>query len=258
MRKLLIAVLVLLCSPAFAVGYSTDFEGAGIGTLPAGWYLFTPWGDWAPGPITADVQAAPGGGKALCIVMGTDWGTYGASSGEAGYTMDMTGIDGSMATLEYSYDMWLTNWRVWRMAGDQSSFPPGGLHMNDDPLRPNQMHVGEDQVPAELLDVPEGAWIHVDTVFDAATDAWTTTVSYATGSGGGIFNGANTNDVVGEIWFGGWAFQSTMDAAPVPPGGVYDNVWYIDNFSMGVTPIPEPGLLALCGLGILALIRRRR
>ena len=111
---------------------------------------------------------------------------------------------------------------MWQAAGDQSYFPPGGIHMNDDPAKPNWMYVGNDgSVPADVLtDVPEGAWIHVDISFDAASDFWQTTVSYASGSGGGTFSGTRSDvDVVGEFWFGGWAFKSTMDAAPIPPAG---------------------------------------
>jgi hypothetical protein len=247
---------MLCCGVALADSYSTDFESDTPGTLPAGWYITTPWGDWAPGPITAEVGAAPGGGQALCVQWGTDWASYDASSGETGYTMDLGGMDPTTASMHVEYDFYKENWRVWQVFGDQSWFPPGGVHMNDDPTKPNWMYVGRDGGDtADLDDVPESAWIHVESDFDAATDAWTTTVSYATGSGGGTFEGASENDVVGEIWFGGWAFRSTMDMEPSPPGGTYENVLYIDNFAL--TVIPEPAALALLALGGLALLRRR-
>jgi hypothetical protein len=141
------------------------------------------------------------------------------------------------------------------MAGDQSYFPPGGIHMNDNPDYPNEMLVGHDDLPSDLQNVPEGQWIHVETVFYAESDQWTTAVTWG-GGGGGAFSGTSTNDIAGQIWFGGWAFKSTMDAAPVPPGGVYDNVWYIDNFSLEV--VPEPSVFLLAGLGLLALLRRKK
>jgi hypothetical protein len=64
-------------------------------------------------------------------------------------------------------------------------------------------------------------------------------VSYASGSGGGTFTGTNAVDIFGEIWFGGWFFKSTAGGwDPV----VYENAWYVDNFSVSVAP-------GGCGLG---------
>ena len=262
MRKLSVLTIVsLLCfaGSAFAVGYSNDFEVEPVGSLPVGWYLLTPWGDWAPGPITASVQAAPGGGQALEVVWGTDWTNYGASSGETGYTLDTTGYKGGPAVLKVEYDFWKENWRVWQVFGDQSWFPPGGIHMNDNPAGPNEMYVGRDgPAPPDLADVPESAWVHVSGVYNDSTGLWQTSVTYAGGSGGGVFGGtyATPNTIVGEYYFGGWAFKSTMDAAPVPPGGEYDNVLYIDNFSLSV--VPEPGTISLVGAGLIGLLALRR
>ncbi len=253
---IVLATALALTTGAYAVGYNSDFEADAPGTLPVGWYVFTPWGDFAPGPVTASVQAAPGGGQALMVEWGTDWASYGASSGEAGYTLDMTGLDPEDSILSVSYDFYKENYRVWQVFGDQSYFPPGGIHMNDDPAKPNEMAIGtEDYANAalHLYDVPENMWVHVESMFDSATDAWTTTVSYPTGSGGGTFNGTSTNAIAGEYWFGGWAFQVTMDAAPAVP---YDNALYIDNFAFEV--VPEPSLLALLGLGAIAVLGRRR
>jgi hypothetical protein len=258
MKKLVLVIaLVLACGPALAVSYSNDFEGDTPGTLPGGWYIAQWWND-PSGTVQATVEAAPGGGQALRIVWPTDWASYTNSNGETGYTLDMTGINGEAAALSYQFDMWVENWRVWRAAGDQTWFPPGGIHMNDNPAGPNEMHVGDDAAPPELTDVPEGQWVHVCTTFNSLTNQWGTIVSYTSGSGGGIFSGTTENPVAGEIWFGGWAFQTTMDAAPVPPGGEYDNVWYIDNFCVSVTGVPEPGILLLSGLGLLAFLRRKR
>lgn len=254
-KALFTAMALLMVVPAMAVDYSTDFEADAAGTLPAGWYLATPWGDWAPGPITAGVEAAPGGGQALKVVWGTDWASYGASSGETGYTMDVTGIDTANGELTVSYDMYRENWGVWMMFGDQSGLAPAGIHMNDDPGKPNHGVVGTTdyaQTQYLMTDMPEAAWIHFEATYNSGTGDWMTTVSYTSGSGGGTFSGtyATPAEIAGEYWFGGWAFQSTMDAG----SGVYDNALYIDNFSMTVTPEPTSLLLiSLAGL----FIRRR-
>lgn len=241
------AVLVLAGLAGTAVGgmYSNNFDAEAPGTLPAGWYLATPWGDWAPGPITAAVAAAPGGGNALKVVWGTDWASYDASSGETGYNIDLTGIDPEAASYQISYDFYTTNDAVWMMFGQQWGFPPAGaVHMNDDPAKPGHMDVGDQ--PSALTDVPLSAWVSVTQLFDSATNAWTTTISYTSGSGGGVFNGLSTDPIANQYWFGGWAFKSTMDNS----GGVYANELFIDNFSVNVVPEPAAALLLLAGLAL--------
>jgi hypothetical protein len=260
MRWSLVPILVL--SGAVAVSAAIleeDFESTAIGALPAGWTVATPWGDWAPGPVTAEVAASPTGGQALMFVHGTDWGSYGASSGEVD-TPFIAVSDPATDKISIQFDMWKENWRTWQVAGDQAwvnSFPGAAIHMNDNPAGPNEMYVGRDgPAPADVPDAPESEWISVSLYYDAATGQYSNSVSYASGSGGGTFTGTDDNEIAGQFWFGGWAFQSTMDAAPTPPGGEYDNVVYIDNFRMET--IPEPATMTLLGLAGLALLRRRR
>lgn len=266
---ILLALGVMLAAPVVADSYSNDFEGDTPGELPDDWYLATPWGDWAPGPIEAYVDMRPDGrGQALKIVWGTDWGQYGASSGEVGYTLGAP-ADPQMALLTYEYDFYKWHWGVWQVTGDQSWFPPGGLHMNDnatpDPPPPDgdprgEMFVGRDGPwPADLHDVPELEWVHVETVFNSMTDEWMTRVSYP-GGGGDLFEGLSENGIAGEWFFGGWAFKSTMDQwAEYYGEGNYDNYVYIDNFAISVELIPEPGTLFgfASVLGLLALRRRK-
>ncbi len=251
-RTIPCAAVLLVCGSLLGANYVNNFEAEALGTLPAPFTVATPWGDWAPGPVTAEVAAAPGGGQAMKVVWGTDWANYGASSGELDCTLDMTGIDPATAILSVSYDFYKQNWRVWQVFGDQSWFPPGGLHMNDNPTLPNEMVVGTDDynnTTQHLYDVPENAWVHVASAYDAGTGVWQTAVTYGSGTGGGTFGGtyATPNPVAGQYWWGGWAFQSTM-------GGQDENVLYIDNLNFGVTP--EPASLLLIGLAALVLRRR--
>jgi hypothetical protein len=133
--------------------------------------------------------------------------------------------------------------------------------MNDNPNGPGQMYVGQDAT-VTLLDVPS-AWVHVVQEFDAGTNAWTARVSYASGSGGGTFTGTNENDIIGDFFYGGWAFQTTMDDGYGVGQGVYENAIYVDNVSLSIenTQVPEPtGLLALAsGLaGLTGFAARKR
>ena len=68
-----------------------DFEAVTPGALPDGWTLVTPWGDWAPGPVTAEVAASPTGGQALMFVHGTDWASYGAGKYTQGFCRSASG-----------------------------------------------------------------------------------------------------------------------------------------------------------------------
>jgi hypothetical protein len=257
-RLVIFATLAFaFAAPAFAASYSNDFEGEAVGTLPAGWYE-AQWWDSGAGLVHGTVQAAPGGGQALAIVWETDWALgYDNSNGEVGYTL---GVGGDSAQLHYEYDMWRYNWAIWVATGDQTWFPPGGLHMNDNPdVGPNHMFVGRDgPEPPDLTDVPEGDWVHVVTDFDAATDQWVTTISYGGGSGGGVFTGMSDVPVVGQWWMGGWAFQSQMDTW-INRGFYtsYENVIYIDNFMVSVVPEPATLLGFASVLGLLALRRRK-
>lgn len=262
MRWTLVPVILLAGAVAVSAAVlEDDFETTPVGSLPAGWTVATPWGDWAPGPVFAEVAASPTGGQALKFWHGTDWagGGYGASSGEVDTPFIAVG-DPAGDKIKIEFDMWKENWRTWQVGGDQAwinSFPGAAIHMNDNPAGPNEMYVGRDgPSPADLADAPEAEWMHVSLFYDAATGNYSNVVSYASGSGGGTFTGTDDNDIAGQFWFGGWAFQSTMDAAPAPPGGIYDNVVYLDNFRMEV--VPEPTTLALLGLAGVALLRRRR
>jgi hypothetical protein len=255
-RTLLLALSMATSSSVFAVVYTNDFESDTTGVLPTGW-TSAGWGDFAPGPISGTVETAPTGGQALKISWGTDWASYGASSGELDYTFNMTGIDPSKSIFHYEYDMYKSNWRVWQVSGDNTWFPPAGIHMNDEPTNSNKMVVGTDDYSKTgqmLTDVPENAWIHVVMDFNSETDAWQTAISYDSGSGGGLFSGTSTNDVLGQFCFGGWAFKSTMDNG----GGVYDNAVYLDNIKLSVNPVPEPATLSILGIGALAMMLRKK
>ncbi len=242
MRHVLIPIALvlsaaLLCAPAFGVSYSNDFEGDTIGLLPLdpGWYIFTPWGDWAPGPVTATVEAGPTGGKVLSVVWGTDWGSYSASSGEVGYTMAGAELD-TRITVEY--DFWVENTGIWEMFGDQASGPLVGGHLNDDNTKRDWMYVGRDDGsgdPADITDIPQAAWIHYEGTYDKITGVMDSTVSFTGGSGGFTQHLEGlTADIQFEYWWGGWAFdwQMLLGNEGTPREGTYDHALYIDNFTM--------------------------
>jgi hypothetical protein len=78
---------------------------------------------------------------------------------------------------------------------------------------------------------------------------------------------ASATQVVGDPWVAGTGVTSTATGAAIgqellvglgsgAEGG--DNDIWFDNFTADASPVPEPGSLALIGLGGLALLRRRR
>lgn len=78
---------------------------------------------------------------------------------------------------------------------------------------------------------------------------------------------ASASQVVGDPWVAGTGVTSTATGAAIgqelivglgsaAEGG--DNDIWFDNFTADASPVPEPGSLALIGLGGLALLRRRR
>lgn len=78
---------------------------------------------------------------------------------------------------------------------------------------------------------------------------------------------ASATQVVGDPWVAGTGLTSTATGAAIgqellvglgsgAEGG--DNDIWFDNFTADASPVPEPGSLALIGLGGLALLRRRR
>lgn len=252
----MLVLLIALAAPAFATTtYSNDFESDALGTLPTGWSLSGSWGEFAPGPVTAEVVAGPTGGQAIKIVFGTDWASYGSSSGELD-SPTFAPADGQNAAFRYEYDFRKENWAIWQQAGDQI-YAAGSIAASDESTAAGQLTVGG-QGP--LTNVPEASWIHVINEFNSATDVWTTKVTYAGTEH--TFTGISTEPVYGQFWFGGWAFQSTMDTGT----GGYANAIYLDNFSMSITDaptpsVPEPGSLAalLCGMvGLGGFATRRR
>lgn len=252
MRGALVTLAVVaLAIPAFAVDYSNNFESETIGTLPAGWSVVTPWGSWAPGTITAEVAAAPGGGQAMKVVWDTDWANNtGAASGEVDCNIDLGGLDGNTAVMTASYDFYNVSDRVWQWFNDNGT-GTANLQMGDDPGSDGAMNVND---AAALTDVPINAWVHVCQSINAGTGDWAVIVSYSGGSGGGTFFGTadpSATSLIGQYSWGGWMFQLQSDAAPAVP---YDNGLYVDNFCISYTP--EPASLLILGLGGLLLRRR--
>ncbi len=235
MRTLVIVTTVLLCAPAFAVSYSNDFEGDTIGLLPLdpGWYLSDPW--WGGVGITAVVRAGPTGGQVLSIEFDTTFATQAFSTGEVGYTMAGAEAD-TRITVEF--DFWVENTGVWEMMGDQASSALVGGQLNDDNTKRDWMYVGRDDFsgdPADILDIPDGAWIHYEGTYSKATGVMDSTVSFTGGSGGFTqhFEG-RTDDIMFEYWWGGWGYDFQMLAGNegTPREGTYDHAWYIDNFTI--------------------------
>ncbi|MBN2446866.1 MAG: PEP-CTERM sorting domain-containing protein [Phycisphaerae bacterium] len=240
--------VIALVSGATAFTYSTDFETDTVGSMPAGWYIATPW--WDVGTVTGGVADAPGGGQAMKLEWGTEWANYDFTSGEVGYTGDMTGQDLTTAVMTAEYDFYNVSDRVWQMFADQGS-GVGNINLEDAPEADGRALVNG---VAALTDVPIGEWVHVTHTLNAGTGAWQTAISYGSGTGGGTFSGTEDPSgitLMGEYWFGGWMFKLQSDADPAV---AYDNGLFIDNFSLAVTPEPTSMLL----FGLAALVLRRR
>ena len=266
MRKLLIITMVLLCAPAFGVNYSNDFEGDTIGQLPGdpGWYLRGPWWDIRP-LDSATVEAGPTGGQVLSIQWQTTFpeGEPNFSSGEVGYTM--AGAEGD-TRITVEFDFWVENTGIWQMFGDQISQPLVGGAMNDNNLERDWMYVGRDDgsgKPADIVDLPQAAWIHYAGTYDTTTGVMDSTVSFAGGSGG--FTQQLTGqiyDILFEYWWGGWGFDFQMLSGNegTPREGTYDHAWYIDNFTMcsgedcGAGPGDVDGNGVVDGLDLTAVL----
>ncbi len=262
MRKVLIVAMVLACAPAFGASYCNDFEGDTPGLLPSdpGWYLSDPW--WGAVGITAVVRPGPTGGQVLSIEFDTTFATQNYSTGEVGYTMP--GVQ-DCTSIAVCFDFWVENTGIWQMMGDQASGPLVGGAMNDNNNERDWMYVGRDDAsgkPADIVDLPDGAWIHYEGLYNKTLGVMDSTVSFTGGSGGFTqhFEGL-TDDIACEYWWGGWGYDFQMLAGNegTPREGTYDHAWYIDNFDMCCMGcIPEPGVFLLGGLGLLALIRRKK
>jgi MYXO-CTERM domain-containing protein len=265
MKTLLVATMVLLCAPAFGGSYSTDFESDTIGLLPLdpGWYLSGPWWDIRP-LASATVEAGPTGGQVLSVQWQTTFpeGQPSFSSGEVGYTMPGA-VPGAGLTVAVEYDFWVENTGIWQTFGDQGSGPLVGGALNDNNDKRDWMYVGRDDGsgdPADITDIPDGAWVHYEGAYDKSTGVMDSTVSFTGGSGGFVQQLTGRVDNINcEYWWGGWGYDFQMLAGNVGTAreGTYDHALYIDNFAMTCT-VPEPGIFLLAGLGLLALIRRRK
>jgi hypothetical protein len=229
MNRIKIPILVaVLCfaGPAFAATYSTDFESDTIGLLPGdpGWYLSGPW--WGDVGINAAVRAGPTGGQVLSIEFDTSFTVANFSSGEVGYTMPDV-LDCTKITAEF--DFWVENTGIWQMMGDQGSGPLVGGAMNDNNQERDWMYVGRDDgsgKPADIVDLPDGAWIHYVGTYDKTTGVMDSTVSFVGGSGGFVQQlTGQTADIACEYWWGGWGFDFQMEAGNVgtPREGTYDH-----------------------------------
>jgi uncharacterized protein (TIGR03382 family) len=84
------------------------------------------------------------------------------------------------------------------------------------------------------------------------------TLALATGDNGRYTDAREwgTDTRTGTVPAGARSLSPVINATKVPDGTAIDG--YVDNISLSVNVIPEPGTLTLAGLAGLALLRRRR
>jgi hypothetical protein len=259
-----LVLMVVLCvaGTTFAASYSNIFEGETLGAMPADpcGDVSAPW--WGTVGVVGAVRSGPTGGQVLSLEFDTTFTSQNFSTGEVGYTMAGTD-DATKITVEY--DFWVENTGIWQMMGDQSSGALVGGAMNDSNVERDWMYVGRDDgsgKPADITDLPDGAWVHFWGTYDKTSGVMNSVVSFVGGSGG--FNQTltgQTADIACEYWWGGWGFDFQMLTGNEGTSrqGTYDHAWYIDNFSMECSGvIPEPGTISMLVLGLLGFAAYRR
>jgi hypothetical protein len=259
MRKLLIIALVFLCAPAFGgTTYSNDFEAEVPGSVPAGWASGQWWGGALVGEAFCQVVANPyGAGQVLQLSFENNWDVH-TDQNSNGYVLGplLTAADPANAILTMEFDMYKDNWRAWELIGDNDAvFPVGGAHMNDGAGNEFKASIGDD-TSWQLTDEPQNALIHVSTVFNSTTDAWEATWTY--GAVDHVFTGTSTADVSPQFFFGGWFYKFQADEVRGDGGPFAQSSLFLDNLTYSVTPVPEPSILLLAGVGLLALLRRKK
>ena len=260
MKKLvLIIALVLACGPALADSYSNDFEAETPGSVPAGWASGQWWGGATAGEAFCQVVANPyGAGQVLQMSFENNWDVH-TDLFSNGYVIGplLTTADPANAILTMEFDIYKDNWRAWELIGDNDvNWPVGGAHFNDNPGNEFKAWIGDDAGDPEMADVPQDGLIHVSTVFNSTTDAWSTTWTY--GGVDHVFTGTNIADATPQFFFGGWMFKSQLDRVGDDGGPFAQSSLYLDNLTYSVTAVPEPGILLLSSLGLLAMLRRKK